>query len=120
MPYYFGDLILARYTNFNVDQMPMVFVLLSGPVHTEGINSNYISQAEIDYLMGLITQFPSNTGNAIYYTLKSEGSSILRAYRKYFTNLLFPIINKWNVVDLMYSGEDDQDNQPPTKTTQEF
>lgn len=119
MSYYFGDLVLARYSNAQQDQMPMVFVLLSDERYTEGINSNYISQAEIDYLMSLIIQYPDNNGNAIYYQLKSGGSSLLRGYRRYFTNLLFPIISQWNVVDLMQADVDDGSDQEPDRETPE-
>lgn len=96
MAYQYGDLVLGRYGRFKLDPVPMVFILLSDSTYTEGINSNYITKAEAIYLRRMMANFPDNVGNKVYYKLKAEGHTILRAYRKYFTNR-FVGLGKWKV-----------------------
>jgi hypothetical protein len=99
MAHRFGELLLARYGNYHLDPVPMVFILLSDANYTEGINSNYITKKEATYLRKLMSLYPDNANNRVYYQLKSEASAILRAYRRYHTNLLFNI-RKWKVKEL--------------------
>jgi hypothetical protein len=92
----FGDLILCRYLNFKMDPAPMVFILKSDPHYTEGLNSHYLTRQEAFFVRRLLGQMPNNQNNIAYQYLKGNASSILRAYRKYFTNLLV-VLRVWKV-----------------------
>ena len=117
----FGDLILCRYSNFHHDPTPLVFCLYSDSAYTHGLNSHYLSPAECIQLRKLLSYVPPGRTQFVYDFIKARFNSVLRAYRRYKTPLIFEI-KKWQAVSL----KDDETQQtvdkifgghtpPPTK-----
>jgi hypothetical protein len=95
----FGNLVLCRYSNWKHDQVPLIFVLYSDARLTHGLNSHYLSAAEAEQLRKLLSYVPANQTQYVYEFIKGRFNSVLRAYRKYKTPLIFEI-KKWKAIEL--------------------
>ena len=87
----FGELVLCRYTRWKHDSVPLIFVLHSDARYTHALNSHYLSPQESDQLRRLMSYVPAGQSQYVYEFLKARFVSVLRAYRKYFTPLIFEI-----------------------------
>ena len=95
----FGELVLCRYTRWQHDQVPLIFVLHSNARYTDALNSHYLSPAEAEQLRKLMSYVPAGQSQYVYEFLKARFNSVLRAYRKYFTPLIFEI-KTWKPIEL--------------------
>ena len=99
MAFEFGDLVLFRYGNWHHDPTPLVFILYSNNLYTEGLNSHYLTPAEAEQIRRLMAYVPPDRAQYVYLFLKQRFNTVLRAYRKYKTQLVFEI-KKWKAVKL--------------------
>ena len=99
MAWAFGDLVLARYQNWKNDQMPFVFILFDTGRLIDGLNSHYLSKPEVEQLRRLLKCVQQGQETFVYPFLKGRFNSVLRAYRRYKSQLFFPI-KHWKIQEL--------------------
>lgn len=87
---YYGTIVSFTYLNFKHDPTPNILVMYSGMRYTHGINLNYLSIADKQWIGNVIYMIKANNqmvdGRTLYLMMKAQRPSITKtAYRMYKT-----------------------------------
>lgn len=90
---YYGTIVSFTYLNFKHDPRPNILVMYSGMRYTHGINLNYLSYDDKQWIGRIIYMIKKGNqiidGRTLYLMIKNQRPSIVRtAYRVYKTQFI--------------------------------
>lgn len=90
---YYGTIVSMTYLNFKHDPTPNILVMYSGMRYTHGINLNYLSNEDKQWIGRILFMIKKANqmidGRTLYLMIKGQRPSIIRtAYRTYHTRYI--------------------------------
>lgn len=90
---YYGTIVSMTYLNYKHDPTPNILVMYSGMRYTHGINLNYLSNDDKQWIGRILYMIKRGNqvidGRTLYLMIKSQRPSIVRsAYRMYHTKYI--------------------------------
>lgn len=94
-----GILVQAHYTNHKHDPFPIMCVLYAGRNYTHAINVSYLTGQQRRQFKAQLRFWYWIDPRLKYYYIRQYNSSVLHAYRTYFTMFLHPT-TAWEIDEL--------------------